>query len=478
MEERKYDIACGAYIYPLIMEGLPDAFLLSTPEGSIVNVNKAALEMFGYSKEEFMIMSGKEIFDYSDPGFLKLTQVRDEERAIKGRAIGIRKNKERFSIEIANVIARNENGEEFIASVVSDISQKILHEELMKSSEEKYKYLFVSNPMAIIVWDIFSLKVLDVNDTAGKEYGHTKEDFMKMSVLDIRPDEEKNVLKKFADQFARAEYQKLTGVWRHINKKGEEMLMEVTSHKIIFNGKVAVMEMATNVSDKMRLAKNLEEEKALKQKQITEAVVAAQEKERYEISQELHDNVNQLLIAARIYIESAKKNEDKKTELLDQASKFVLKGIEEIRKLSKALITPMVDDMSLQEAIESLARDIVIANPIKIKTIITSFIEDDISDKFKLNVYRIVQEQLNNIIKHSQATSAEIHLSRNSHEVKILILDNGVGFDTSQKSKGVGISNIIRRAELYNGFVDIQSVPGNGCKLDIRFIITHSMMIG
>jgi signal transduction histidine kinase len=76
---------------------------------------------------------------------------------------------------------------------------------------------------------------------------------------------------------------------------------------------------------------------------------------------------------------------------------------------------------------------------------------------------------LNNIIKHSEASEAEIELKKRGNGLLLIIKDNGKGFDTSVKRKGIGLKNIEHRTEIYNGNVEIISSPGNGCKMEISF---------
>ena len=96
-------------------------------------------------------------------------------------------------------------------------------------------------------------------------------------------------------------------------------------------------------------------------------------------------------------------------------------------------------------------------------------------DKFKLNVFRMVQEQLNNILKHSKATRMIISLSQSKKSIILTISDNGIGFDTGKHYKGIGLSNIRSRASTFNGVADFVSQPGQGCILTIIFHITDQI---
>jgi len=116
------------------------------------------------------------------------------------------------------------------------------------------------------------------------------------------------------------------------------------------------------------------------------------------------------------------------------------------------------------------------ANPIKITCILDSFKENTVHNKFKLNVYRIVQEQLNNILKHAAATEASICLLQDEKTILLMISDNGVGFDTGQKKKGIGIDNIMSRAEDYHGTAEFESKPGDGCVLTVVFPVSEILL--
>jgi signal transduction histidine kinase len=103
----------------------------------------------------------------------------------------------------------------------------------------------------------------------------------------------------------------------------------------------------------------------------------------------------------------------------------------------------------------------------KIRLLITGLDEDTLLPEQKINVYRIIQEQLNNILKHAQASAVVIELNQEDERITLKVKDDGKGFDPRIRRTGVGISNIMSRAELYNGRVEIESAPGKGCRLEV-----------
>jgi len=215
----------------------------------------------------------------------------------------------------------------------------------------------------------------------------------------------------------------------------------------------------------------------LKEKQIVDATDEARETERSDIGKELHDNVNQLLGASRLFLSMAKLGGANSEMYFSRSSQYTLTAIEEIRKLSKVLTTDVIKNLGICESIGNIARDTMEVNPIKIVCSLQSFEEDNINDKFKLNVFRIVQEQLNNILKHAKATKATVNLSRNKKSIVLSIADDGVGFDMNKKQNGIGIDNIKSRAASYNGIADFVSQPTQGCTLTVTFPVTDAILL-
>ena len=160
---------------------------------------------------------------------------------------------------------------------------------------------------------------------------------------------------------------------------------------------------------------------------------------------------------------------------LNRSSEYTRVAIEDIRKLTRGLTTDTIKNLGLCEAIDRVSRDTMEINPVKITCLLESFIETSVSDKFKINLFRIVQEQLNNISKHAGAARIIISLLQDKKSISLSIADNGVGFETNKKSKGIGIDNIKSRAASYNGTAEFLSQPGEGCILRVIFPLSDRL---
>jgi PAS domain S-box-containing protein len=343
---------------------------------------------------------------------------------------------------------------------IQDITVRKLSEEIIMASEEKYRQIFYKNPFPTWIFDPDSLLIVEVNDAALEKYGFGKEEFNRLTMRDLHPPGEAD---EFMESLKRpGEAPKL---WHHRNKGGDTMIVEITSHLMDHFGKICLQVIVNDVTERIRLEKELALQQKLKQQQITEVVLDAQERERFELGQELHDNINQILATSKLYLDVAIEDTQPRIELLSKSRKNISMAIEEIRKLTKELITPSLNDLGLIQSIQELIRSIQSVKKMKIRFNVTGLEEEGLLLEQKINIYRIIQEQLNNILKHAQAESVLIELNKINEQVRLRLTDDGKGFDPRTHRKGIGISNIISRAELYNGKVEIESAPGKGCQI-------------
>lgn len=220
-------------------------------------------------------------------------------------------------------------------------------------------------------------------------------------------------------------------------------------------------------TERKKLESKLAEQQLNQQKLITETTILAQEKERNEIGKELHDNINQILATVKLYHSMMRTNKKDGAALLAKSTEYVNEAIEEIRKLSKSLVSPSLGNISLSEALSDLADEVNKTHVCQVKLNYFMPGTETMGSSKELMIYRVVQEQINNIIKHSEAANATINLTKNGNNLLLTISDDGVGFDTHQRSKGIGVQNIRNRIEFYSGKLNIISRPGEGCKFKI-----------
>lgn len=241
---------------------------------------------------------------------------------------------------------------------------------------------------------------------------------------------------------------------------------------LIYNQQGKVSRMVGSMQDiteKRELEKKLLKQELNRQKLVAQAVVDAQEKERSLIGKELHDNVNQILSTAKLYLEVAKNEEQEKNTYIDMSVSNISNAINEIRTISRSLVPASIGDLGLVESIQDLVESIKLARKFEVEFAFDADIDNLISEQQKLMLFRITQEQINNVIKHANAKHLYIKLGVEAGNISLQIIDDGQGFDPEKlkSKKGVGLSNIASRAELFNGKMHIISAPTQGCTLKI-----------
>jgi len=231
-------------------------------------------------------------------------------------------------------------------------------------------------------------------------------------------------------------------------------------------GNVKFIVLVRDITQRKLMEKRLLTEQKRYQRKLTRQIILAQEREREAIGHELHDNVNQILTTVKLFLEMARNNEDMREELLPKSIHYIQNCIHEIRNLSHELSAPTLGTRSLIDSVKALIDMVETSGKFKIyfhhETYRTPLEKDQM-----LAIYRILQEQLNNIIKHADATEVHICLSQMEGQTQLVIRDNGKGFDFEENWGGIGFNNMRSRTKVFGGNMQIVSSPGEGCVVTI-----------
>ncbi|MEP6673521.1 MAG: PAS domain S-box protein [Ferruginibacter sp.] len=361
------------------------------------------------------------------------------------------------------------DGKRFIGGQSIEVTEELLTKKELVKTNERFEYATQATRDVIWDWDIEQNKIQRFGGY-NILFGHEMmEDLMEFNTHNIHPED--------ADAVAQS--------WQHALNEGASRWQNEFRYRcadgsyknvidqayIIRNedGKaVRMIGSMQDVTEERRLQKEILDVEVKKKSDVLSAILEAQEKERKEISAELHDNVNQLLAAAMLFLKTASKQTGQPTALIDQGLEYVNKAVNEIRSLSHALNPGALKVNGLFYALSDFTRKITIPGKFEahLKADI-SFNEELISQNLKLTLYRIVQESTNNILKHSGADNLLLHLSCRENIVTLSITDNGNGFDAATVKRGMGLVNIYSRAEHAGGSLNIISSPGNGCTIKV-----------
>ena len=442
-------------------------------------LSKRAEEIFGWNLEEYQ--------NYQKAGFSPV-YVEDKawvqkmaEKLVNGT---IERNKVRqrnytsdgrvIWCEWFNSVLKNEEGKVItIMSLVEDITEQKKAEETLINNELRFREFFETAPEALFVVDPETKAFVDYNDNALKLVKCSVKELLRKSPESISPrfqpggNRSRDKLGEYITLAMKGEHPIFDWVIR--DSHGKDIFCEVRLSLLANAARPLIRTSVLDITQRVMLEKKLVEEKLKKQQEITDAVITAQERERSFLGEELHDNINQILATSKLYLDLAVASDSLRKDLMKDSRNFTMTAMEEIRKLSKSLLPPSLGEISLREALSELIENTRQANKLHFIKEWGDIDESVLSEKLSLVIFRIVQEQLNNIFKHAKASTIAIGLKQEAGSLQLKIKDDGIGFDTSQKRRGIGLKNIVSRADLFKGEVIINSRPGEGCELIIDF---------
>ncbi|HSU27815.1 MAG TPA: PAS domain-containing sensor histidine kinase [Chitinophagaceae bacterium] len=342
-------------------------------------------------------------------------------------------------------------------------------------SELFYRNLIANSLDGILLTDETG-KIRFASTSASQILGFEENEIVGKLAFDfVHPGERELGYHAFMDEVTQDPKLKYISV-RLLKKSGDWLWCIVRGHNLMHTPEVKGMVIyfyddtlrKTAEDELKRLMEQMVELEIQKQKQLTQATIDGQEKERLEIGKELHDNISQHLTTTRLYLEIARdKASGEAQEMVNLAHKGLSDIINEIRQLSQSLVPATLGDLGLVESVKDLCDGLKRSHAFRIDFIYRHFTEEGMPENVKLMLFRIIQEQINNIIRHSGADHFHIRLQSDAEYLMLEIVDNGKGFDTSNYKKGLGLANIRSRAELFNGKISIQAEPGKGCTLTV-----------
>lgn len=219
-----------------------------------------------------------------------------------------------------------------------------------------------------------------------------------------------------------------------------------------------------DITESLAKERNEIQEKRKLQKLMTDAIIEAQEKERHEIGMELHDNVNQLLASLKMFLNFAKHDE----QSMNKAKEILDETISEVRRLSHSMVLPIVANSNFIEIIDNIIYELKAGTELNVYKQVVGLNEFSMPPQLKLNLYRILQILIGNVIKHSKATEIKIKLINSEKTIQLIVEDNGIGFNPDVATDGIGLLNIKTRAGLFDGKMKIESATNKGTKVEVE----------
>lgn len=333
----------------------------------------------------------------------------------------------------------------------------------MKLARQDYEELFTNASDAIWVHSLDGVITL-VNRACEKLTGYPVSELPGKDVREFLTPETLYIARQVKDKLLRGETVEHRYEQRLIKKDGSEAIMQLTTRLIISDGKPqAFHNMARDITEERRLQHNLEF--------YLRQVLQAQEEERKRLARELHDSTSQRILLLTHGIDNVTNKAERysppelKNELgrLYELSQQIYQNI---KRYAQALRPSILDDLGLVSAIKWLAQETHNLSGIEIE--VNTDVIPSLSPETELVLFRIVQEALNNVYRHSGASEATVTLQRHGNEIRMTISDDGRGFKfppqlSEYASQGkLGLTGMAERAQLIGGHLEVRSQEGKG----------------
>jgi PAS domain S-box-containing protein len=445
-------------------ESLKSSLILVNPENrTIIDCNKGTEELFGYNREELIGSSTKKLH-VNEEKYTEFDEMGTEALAEKGifqtEFKMCKKDGTVFhSDHTVTLVYDEERKADKVVSVIRDITEQKNLEKRLRQSEKKYRHIFEDNPVPMWIFNPDTLKFVEVNQAAINHYGYSEEEFLNMTLADIRPPEDVEAMKKDVKQHqGKKSYSE---EWTHIKKDGTKIDVELSAASVQYGNEKYRLILVNDVTKQKRL-----------QEKIIQSILEGEDRERKRIAHELHDGLGQYLVAANMNFESVKKEIDslpeKRRNQFSTGLSHLKNGLHETRSIAYNLMPKTIADYGLVTALENMMRDFE-----KSTDIVFNFEHNceglQLKNQAEINIYRIFQEITSNAVRHSECSTINAKLQLKEDTLTILIEDDGIGAELNNQdaSKGLGLRSIKTRVNSLKGTLDIESQTGKGMTITI-----------
>ncbi|MDQ3279581.1 MAG: PAS domain S-box protein [Bacteroidota bacterium] len=462
----------------LIADSL-DLTLLLNANGEIFFATPSVKKMLGYSEEDILHTSAFQYIHPEDLGWALQSFEREvtENPEIKFIVVRIRKKNGEWlwCMVRGNNMLHNPNINAVVVYIHDDTPRKSATEALLES-EKRFRNLIRDLQVGVLLQNADG-SIEMTNNAMCRLFDVSESVLLGGKIWEIYTDVTHEDGRRFTRE-ERPSYKALhtgqlakdvvMGVW-HPQRKERIWIMINADPILDENGSVVrIICSFMDITERKKLERKSFSEKMAHQRQLAQASVDGQEKERLEIGKELHDNIGQQLTTIKLFLDLAKSSADQTTQvMISRALRNVSDLINEVRSISRALVPPTLKDLGFIDSVNDLIESLHLTQSVSVELDYYEFDEDQLPENQKLALYRIIQEQLNNIVKHARAKYVTIILRLTAGNVLLQIKDDGVGFDPDKVKRGLGISNIENRAELFGGKALLTSSLGNGCEVNV-----------
>jgi two-component system CheB/CheR fusion protein len=475
--------------FKALLENSIDAISLVTASGEIIYQSPSVERMTGYSFFERNRKSVTELL-HPDDG-KKANDLLDTVLQQPGVSVPMlfrirHRTGHYLWIEGTATNRLNDPSVETIVLNYRDITEKKLAEEALASSEEKYRLLFLNNPLPAWLFDMKTLRFLEVNAAAVALYGYSREEFLEMTIKDIRPEED---IEKLMHNRVRPEESPESiyrGYWRHKKKTGEVIYVEVNSRHIDYKGSMARLVLANDITSKIEAETQLNELNQTLSQRARELAASNKDLEQFAYVAS-HDLQEPLRMVSSFLQLLEKKYKDQLDDTAKQYIYFAVDGAERMKKLILDLLAysraGTSKEILVSVDMNQLAREVKSTFTFALNETNGEIIVHDLPKivAVKSQMQQLLQNLVSNAIKYHGDRSPLIEIS--GHEEKgfwvFSVKDNGIGIEerfydkvfiifqrlhnkTEYSGTGIGLAICKKIVERHGGSISVESEPGKG----------------
>ncbi|MBP1717391.1 MAG: sensor signal transduction histidine kinase [Deltaproteobacteria bacterium] len=356
-----------------------------------------------------------------------------------------------------------------------EILERKRAEEGLAEAEKKYSRL-VENSLTGIYINLDG-RIVFANQRFAEIYGYAKEELEGIEILKLVHPEDRKLIEERRVRRLQGEELPPEYESRGLTRDGRTIWVSRRNTLISYRGKPAILGNIVETTQRKQMEQSLQEsQKELRF--LSSQLLTAQENERKWIAQELHDSIGQTLAAVKFSLERKISQMDLQKAppgmLLENVLSLIQNGIDETRTIMMNLRPSILDDLGILATINWFCREfqriyshLQIHRDIRVE-------EKDIPNRLKIVIFRILQEGMNNISKHSRGNTVFLSLGKTPQTIELEIRDNGLGFSLETSPRGLGLSSMKERAELSGGTFILEAAIGQGTRLKVSWPLISS----
>jgi PAS domain S-box-containing protein len=453
--------------YRAVFEGVEDAIFIESLDSRILDANRRACEMFGYSHAEFLtktvanLVPSRDYIVAFNPSESPTLPIHPFE------TINVRANGEQFPIEL-NFSIQTINGEQVLFVVGRDISERKRSEHSLRQSEARYRAILEQAAVGISQADSVTGEYIDINQKFCDIVGYSRDEILGNTFQNITHPDDLGADLEYMRQLRAGKIRTFSMEKRYYRKDKSIIWVNLTVSPLWAIGEeprshVAVVEDITERKQaEMELAQSHEQLRALGQ-----YLQAAREEERTFIAREIHDELGQELTALKMDLAwLSRQLPPEQTHLVQKTaaiSNMVDGTIQTVRRVASQLRPGLLDDLGLVAALEWQAGEFQartgIACSLDLPENVSTLSQDQATA-----IFRVFQETLTNITRHAQATRVRITLKDYSDSIELTVRDNGIGITQDQLTdpRSLGLTGMRERVQAFGGSLKFKSATGKG----------------